>query len=188
MRKIPKNLENPFDNIIIDLCDRSSTYFKQLNLTPNMLTTFSLIISLISAIYLYYDWNITAAVLFVVAYFFDCADGFYARKYKMETEFGDYYDHFADWSKIILVLLILYLKSSSMMFPIMILTILFLIPISIQMGCQEKIYENENNVKQPILDTTKKYCSGDPKRIMSFVRYFGCGTYIMIVAILLLCS
>ena len=31
-----------------------------------------------------------------MSYFFDCADGLYARTYNMTTQFGDIYDHSTD--------------------------------------------------------------------------------------------
>ena len=48
MRKIDSNLENPIDNILIDICDFILPTLKVLNFTPNMLTTISLIFGLLS--------------------------------------------------------------------------------------------------------------------------------------------
>ena len=52
MRKIPKNLENPIDNVIIDACETMSTFFKNLHLNPNDITTLSLIFGILSIIFL----------------------------------------------------------------------------------------------------------------------------------------
>jgi len=37
-----------------------------------------------------------SAFSYLISYMFDCWDGYYARKYNMESKFGDYYDHVSD--------------------------------------------------------------------------------------------
>ena len=68
-----------------------------MGVTPNMLTTGSVIFSLL-AIYLVlkkqFKWA-TAAI--VLNYCFDSFDGNMARSFKMESKFGDYYDHISDY-------------------------------------------------------------------------------------------
>jgi len=39
MRKIPRELENPIDNIIINIAEPVCKMFKKLNFTPNGITT-----------------------------------------------------------------------------------------------------------------------------------------------------
>ena len=48
MRKIPREYENPIDNINLDFAEFMCPYFKVLNLTPNDLTTISFIFGLLS--------------------------------------------------------------------------------------------------------------------------------------------
>ena len=98
MRKIPKNLENPIDNAIIDICDPLSEFFHYLHFVPNDITTLSLIFGILSVLLLYRGQTIASVVFYFISYIFDCCDGYYARKYKMCTKLGDIYDHFKDWT------------------------------------------------------------------------------------------
>jgi phosphatidylglycerophosphate synthase len=141
MRKITTDMENPIDNIIIYIADRASGIYKNMGLTPNHLTTFSLICNVLSACLFYYDHRYMSVLLFMIGYYFDCADGFYARKYDMVTTFGDYYDHINDQLKILLILIVMYLKSKCKFFSILpIIAALTLLSL-MHLGCQEKIYD-----------------------------------------------
>ena len=96
MRKIESNLENPIDNILIDICDFILPTLKVLNFTPNILTTISLIFGLLSVYCLFREDKKCFAIFYLVSYFFDCVDGMMARKYNMVSRFGDIYDHTKD--------------------------------------------------------------------------------------------
>lgn len=43
MRKIPEDLENPIDSVLIAIVHIIQPYFYELGFTPNILTTFSLL-------------------------------------------------------------------------------------------------------------------------------------------------
>ena len=98
MRKIPRELENPIDNILIDLCEPISELFNRISLTPNHITTISMIFGFLSVFFLYKRIVIVAVILYFISYLFDCVDGYYARKYNMCSKFGDLYDHIKDCS------------------------------------------------------------------------------------------
>ena len=55
-RKIDVIYENPLDNILIDLADKLTPLLYNNKITPNMVTTLSLILGIISGIYLYKDF------------------------------------------------------------------------------------------------------------------------------------
>ena len=77
MRKLPKKLDNPFDNVIIDLlCEPMAQFFHKLHMTPNDITTLSLITGLLSVIFLYKGLPIISVVFYFFSYVFDCVDGF----------------------------------------------------------------------------------------------------------------
>ena len=85
-RKIPKKYENPIDNILYDLSDYLNPYYKKLGFTPNTLTTLSIVLTVLG-LYLYTKkYIVLGSILVFIGYYFDCADGSYARKYKMETK------------------------------------------------------------------------------------------------------
>lgn len=70
--------------------------WKALGFTPNGLTTLGLLSS-IGSLYCFQKNKLKLASLLVVArMYFDYADGLFARKYEMSSQFGDYYDHFVD--------------------------------------------------------------------------------------------
>ena len=192
-RKIKREYENPIDNIIIDITEKFNPIYKKLGFTPNILTTISLVSSLIG-LYLYKTKNIVlGATLFFIGYCFDCADGNFARKYKMETVFGDYYDHASDSLKLILlfyVLLTLKLKKNVKLYLILI-TLLLNILMLIHIGCQEKYYNtngsSNKSLKNPQSDSLKKlenYCPN--KKNIYLTRWFGCGTVFFYIFMVML--
>jgi len=189
MRKVPPEYENPIDNLLVDIWEPFTGIFHKLGFTPNMLTTISLAFGISSSFLLYNDYKILSLITFVLAYFFDCADGYYARKYDMVTEFGDYYDHFSDWFKVALIIFVVYIKQPHKLFKILLVMFLFFIPLSVQIGCQEKYYEiNGSPVEQPIIGKFKYLCKGEPTEQMKIFRYFGFGTYMLILTLLIFCN
>ena len=183
MRKISKDIEGPIDNIIIDIASHYSDSYKKHGYTPNILTTISLIFGIISAFLFYKSFNVLAFIMFIIAYYYDCADGFFARKYNMTTEFGDMYDHISDVSKILLIFSIMYCKNKNKFItflPIMIIP--FMLSL-IHLGCQEIIYDTNES---PSLHHLSYTCISKPDKIMKFTKYFSTGTFFIIVAIVML--
>jgi phosphatidylglycerophosphate synthase len=181
MRKIPSKYENPIDDILLDFCELVCPYFNKINMTPNMITTIADIIFIISLIFIYKEQYIIGAILFFLAYIFDCIDGHYARKYDMVTIFGDYYDHIGDLLKIIVITYVLYNLTKKKLF----IGIIFILWITmlIHLGCQEEVYNNsEQGGSFKILRNCCKY---NPEKKIIFTRLFGCGTFYIIVAILI---
>ena len=185
MRKITSDIENPIDDIIIYIADRSSEIYKNMGLTPNHITTISLICNILSAVLLYYDRKYMSALMFMIGYYFDCADGFYARKYDMVTTFGDYYDHINDQLKILIILYVMYIKSSCKFFNILPIIMSLTLLSIIHLGCQEKVYGKEES---PTLDGLKHLCSVRDNAIqsMKITKYFGTGTLMVCFAFLIM--
>ena len=188
-RKIKRGFENPIDNILIDISDYLGHFLHSLNLpfiTPNLFTTFSLIITFIAIYYIYYKQYKLGSVLYLIGYFFDCMDGNYARKYNMVTDFGDKFDHFSDIIKYLSLLLIIYFldinKKSKILFYI--ISILLCIVSSIALGCQEHHYDDDNNNKQQtMLTLLKNLCKN--KDNIKYTKYIGSGTFMLITSILI---
>lgn len=183
-RKINYNYENPIDNLNLYIFSFFDDYLYKLNFTPNMLTFISLVLSLIGVYYIYKQNYKIGSILLMVGYFFDCADGNFARKYNMVSKNGDYFDHISDVSKItILYIVILTSKiKTKNKIIFMIVNVIFIILFNIHMGCQECIY-NSDSSNSSTLDFTKKICP-DPKYII-FTRYFGCGTFFLVLCVYL---
>ena len=184
MRKIPSSLENPIDNILIYFSELLSPFFKSLNFTPNTLTTISLALGIISAIFFWYENYKLSALFFLLAYFFDCADGFYARKYSMTSQFGDLYDHYSDYFKLGLILFLMFYKSPEKFFKLILpLVVIFFLLMTIQVGCQEKY--KKNDIYGDMLAPAKSMCYGPPDQVMVYMRFFGTGTFILVMSILI---
>lgn len=96
VNKISLEYDNPLDIVIYKHIDKYLELYYNLGLTPNDLTTISLISGLTSVYFAYNENFIIASILWAVAYYYDCADGKLARKYKLTSKFGDLYDHISN--------------------------------------------------------------------------------------------
>lgn len=182
MRKIPPELDNPIDNVLIDIANSMSNIFYQSGFTPNVLTSISLTLGITSAYLMYKDNYTLAALLYFASYYFDCFDGFFARKYDMETPFGDFFDHLSDWFKFVLIFYVMYLKNKKLVF-IYFFIFLFLLSFTyIHIGCQEEIYDKRD--MQPMLRIFM--CPGNPYDIAKYARYMGSGTINLIFTLMIL--
>jgi phosphatidylglycerophosphate synthase len=181
MRKIPSNLDNPFDNIIINFCENTVSYLKQLNFTPNILTSISLLLGVFSVVLFCYDYYKLSAIIFLISYIFDCYDGHFARKYNMTTKFGCYYDHISDMLKLLLFFVAIYFKSKEKFFLIIpILIVLFILNL-IHVGCVEKYTFQE--VQSQSLSYFQPLCPGNPEILLNYTRFFSSGTFVIVFVI-----
>tara|TARA_B110000208_G_C11800888_1_gene442270 strand:+ start:13728 stop:14276 length:549 start_codon:yes stop_codon:yes gene_type:complete len=177
-RKLLPSNENPFDNILYIIIEKIEHFFYKLNFTPNMITTLSLIFSILSTYYLFNNNTQIATICYLLSYFFDCLDGYYARKYNMVTEVGDWYDHITDIIGIIGLYYIFFIKKK---YISIIISLFFAVLLLIHMGCQEKIF---SNTKSPSLNILKLLCSNTKN--IKYTRWCGCGTYTLVNIILIL--
>lgn len=183
-KKLDKIYENPIDNLIIYIAEILNTYiFYPLKFNPNMITTLSLIIGLLSIIFLYKNKYILSIILIIFAYILDCADGNFARKYNMVSKFGDWYDHISDIVKLLGIYIIILLKPFSLSSKLLILIIFMILFIlmNIHLGCQEKLY---NKNESDTLYYTKYLCY--KKEYIKYTKFFGCGTLILYTIIVIL--
>jgi phosphatidylglycerophosphate synthase len=178
MSKLPKELDNPIDNVIYDACDKLCPYFKKLNFNPNMITTLKLVCIYYFADYMKKQKFWEAGIAYFLAYFFDCLDGFYARRYNMCTVFGDYYDHLTDIIFGIYVFYIIYTTCPEKRYMLFGILIISFTCSGIHLGCQELKYD------KPV-DTLKIFKSmcPDVKHLKS-TRYFGLGTTITVLTLI----
>lgn len=180
MRKIQKEQENPFDNILYELSDYVSEPLNNLGITPNMVTIFSVFTSGLSFYFLGKQYYKIGCFFILFSYFLDCLDGHLARKYKRVTKLGDYLDHISD-GIFGLGLIYQLIQLPNYEIKLLILTI-FSILMTIHLGCQENIYDKNDS---PSLSFTKFLAPKDPKCI-KYTRYFGCGTTILVICLLFL--
>ncbi|AYV77983.1 MAG: CDP-alcohol phosphatidyltransferase [Edafosvirus sp.] len=192
MKKLPNNLDDPMDNIFSYISDLFSPPCKKIGMTPNSITTISLIFGVLAIYYMIIANYQLAAIFYLIAYFFDVMDGYYARKYNMETEFGDYYDHFADMFKngVILIILIYLLYIHGKYEYILLIVILGIISM-IQLGAQEKYLDSISSThqKSSTLSNFKSLCFANDKEsienILKYTRFSGVGITVVIISIII---
>jgi phosphatidylglycerophosphate synthase len=189
-RKITRDLENPFDNVFIDVASWLNTnIFRPLNYTPNMITTISLLLGVSSGVCFHYQHYLLSVAFLITAYILDCADGNFARTYDMETAFGDYYDHVSDLFKGFVLIIALIYHPMPMRLKQIFLGGMISLNISsmIHMGCQERIYNDDEHDKYDSLSGLKNLCGSKSDSLwkIRYTRYFGVGTLIVFVAIMI---
>lgn len=175
-RKIPPTQDNPIDNLLIQLCSVLGPLFHKIPfMSPNIITTMSLVSTLIGCWYLSLEQYRLGAILIFVGYFFDCMDGNYARTYNMVSTYGDLYDHISDVCKHIIISVVIYrLSLSTQTFQFFcIMTILFTIMIIIHAGCQEQ-YKYDKYTETTVLSYAKPFCLN--KEWIYITRWGGFGT------------
>lgn len=182
--KTDKKLENPFDNFLYSICDKISPSLVEQGITPNIVTTFSLISGLISVYSIYKNNYIIGSIFCFISYFFDCLDGYIARKFNMKSKFGYYYDHISDIITIILFFIVFFTKKTlNVKFRVYIFIIFVLIYFlgTIHIGCQELQKEDNNNIN--LHTGLVKLCRN--KDDIRFTRFFGLGTHAIIVVLVI---
>lgn len=187
VNKIPDNIDNPIDTFLYKIIDNHLEFYNNNNFTPNKITTLSLISGLLSGYSFYKDQYILSALLFLLSYYFDCADGKFARKYNMVTKFGDIYDHISDVTKVGVLILLMYYKSKNKLDnkfkKIIIPGIILLILLILFFECQEKIYDKKES---DTLLLTNIFTQDQCKENIKYLRYFSPVTLIMYIIIIIL--
>jgi phosphatidylglycerophosphate synthase len=184
-RKIDRSMENPIDNILIDISYHVGQAIKHIPyMSPNVITSLSLIVSLYAVYKIFNGFYMLGGILFFFGYFLDCLDGNFARSNNMVTDFGDYYDHISDSVKhIALIAVILMLKINIKTKALFLFSLLiFCILGSVQLDCQEK-----NSVAQKS-DTLSFLCGGmcSKKNYIYKSRYFGSGTASLMICLFII--
>ena len=184
VNKIDSIYECPFDVYLLKFIDTHLDFYYKNGFTPNMITTIGIIFGLLSMYCILNTHYKTASFLFLVAYYFDCVDGKLARKYNLQTNFGDYYDHFGDIFKIIIVLYALHKTNPEKFSEIKFLLIILALLMIIHLGYQEVIY---NKNESPTLSFSRYFADRDdtPETTIQYTKYCGCGTFILILIILI---
>lgn len=183
MKKIANELDNMLDNLLIDIIDPITKSLYQLKITPNEITIFSTIIGLLS---FYFLWNfqiLNFIVCFVLYYFLDCMDGYYARKYNMVTVVGDYLDHIRDLIIFILLIIVFIARFKLCLnkwewFVILIVMGFAIYGSLTYAGCIEKYNQNTTS---PTLNSLQYLCSDNPLEGLIKWRLFGMANVITLI-------
>ena len=164
-------------------------FWKNLNVTPNILTTFGLISSVTCLYALINRKTFLAIIMLCLRWYFDYADGLMARKYKMVTVFGDYYDHITDiiftLGFIFVILLSKYPKKSNLKFVLIGLILFFYSMFVFNYSAVELEFFKKNK-KETMLSKLRHFA---PNNIELFKYFDNSVLYLsMIIVIILFCN
>jgi phosphatidylglycerophosphate synthase len=179
-KKLPNEFDNPCDNIILYPFQIIDESLYNLKITPNHLTTLSALFGFLSIYAVYQSNFLYAGVYYFLYYAFDCYDGYFARKYHMETEFGDKYDHYKDmiFNIVMATFILLHPNITITNKILLVIGVLFLGFIGMQhFGCQEKYYNKPTYTTEPLM----KYCIGNPEKTLREYRYYTSTTLVLFI-------
>jgi phosphatidylglycerophosphate synthase len=184
MSKSGNNLQCSYDNIIYNkISPLIAPKLVEIGITPNMITTLTLIIRT-TLLYLLFNnyfvkhkflifiliWNITN--------FTDALDGYIARKYKMGSELGAKYDSFVDDSSYILLYIILFknifvskIKNKFLKIIIFVFILIDLLYISLSLTKLQFLKINNNKEELDITVKLIKYYK-NPIKNRNDIIYF----------------
>ena len=178
--KAPSGTYDPFDRMLLHLSHRMNTLLHDMAPTeyagsagnpspiPNLLTLTSFLTASAAIAAVLHHRRILAAGLWVVAYFFDCADGNYARRYNSATKLGDLLDHVGDAAKVLgLPVALWYVSGQSPGEYIMdkkvgiLVAALALVGSIGAVGCLEKEYKNARSdiAHSQTLEFAEPFCA-----------------------------
>lgn len=187
-RKLPRQYENPIDNVLTDIAEKANPYFYWLGFVPNHITCLSAAFGVGSAFLLAQQSFYLASACFMISYFFDVADGNYARTYNMVSDIGDILDHGKD---ILVVVSLFWVILFELTLPLwMYVTFLStqgvaLIGMYVYIGAQETYYEQKNQrpseSKSLYIFRNTIWKSSDLRHI----RWFGCGSHAVVTSVLM---
>jgi len=185
VNKLSDEYECPVDIYLYKFINTHLPIYYELGMTPNMVTTLSILFGLMTA-YQITQHNFGYATLaLLLSYYLDCVDGKLARQYNMVTTFGDLYDHTGDFLKIVIILYALVKTSKNVTITkVVFFNLLLFLGIlqCIHMGYQESIYNK--SLESPFLNVICRIVSIDknPRNTIQYTKYFGCGIWYLCFA------
>lgn len=182
---VHESLEDPISQIMYDISENISPTLHKLKISPNQITTLRLFAIIIAFVCLFekklYKY---AALLIALSFFGDCLDGHMARKYNMDSTFGDYFDHFVDIFTHIIILyyLSIYIHPNKKWVICLIVLLLFmsLVHGSCKNRYLKKIKMNtSSNVMEPLNCLCPQSLIENDKleEVMQYTKLFGSGMY-----------
>jgi len=187
--KIPSNLDNPFDSLMMYLGHNSLPMLKYLNFTPNALTLTGGMFMIFSISFILTYRFTHAALFYAIAYWFDCVDGQYARHYGLTSKGGEKLDHFVDAVRNILTCISIYIIKITTFKKIVFAMFyaFFTLTNAYATNCTQNYYfmNSKTNDKYHMKDQMT-FCKHQPGQQLKYVRFFGSGTKILFIIIFLL--
>ena len=133
----------------------------KLNLTPNHMTLVSYLGGIMAIYCLIHGYLICYSMGVIIAVVFDYYDGIMARRYNMETVFGDIFDHYTDVFTFVGIFIVLLYNYKMYKYPLMVIFYtLYILLVSLEIACMERVYDERTNrnVDAPTLRMAKETC------------------------------
>lgn len=193
MRKLPKKLDSPIDDIFLQLVENTEEIFKRYDFTPNMITIISIGVYFCALFAWLYGEMVLFFFFYWVAFYFDCLDGFYARKYNQVTILGDYLDHVKDTIITLLTVAYIVYKLFFLNYLYLILFLMITYISSINVSSTEKYLFMKDKSNSQSLAFMMAYNPiklnekiEDVEAVIYKTKLFGCGTAVAITSVLLM--
>lgn len=172
-RKIGPENENPIDNIMYSIAECMVPIYYKWGWTPNFITALSMLSSLVGAYLFHIKYLVGGTLMVMLGYYFDCCDGYMARKYSMITEYGDYFDHITDIFTFAVLLYVFWLKKKDLpnFMNRVLLLVLSISLCAVHYGCQEILYDKNES---PSFAKFRILCPN--KKMIKYTRFFGGGS------------
>ncbi len=178
--KIPNEYENFFTIFLRNIAESQLDMYKKIGLTPNKITLLAFITGLLCAYLVYKKQYEYAAFMYLLSYYFDTADGKFARKYNMASKIGDYWDHASDYIKTVILAIVLYKDNPERFKRLIPIFTFLLLMLAFYMGIQEALFEKNKSILG-LFKFNKKFAENN----LHLVKYFSCGTYNLIIALII---
>jgi len=103
------------------------TYYlvNKTNITPNQVTTASLLFAIFAGVAFYYAYFVMGAILYQMSYTLDIVDGSIARSRHLSSRIGAFYDVMTDWLKAPLLFIVVFQKFEAFNLLIILYFLLF---------------------------------------------------------------
>ena len=190
--KIAFKYSSPIDYLLYWIASKLSPILHNFGFIPNDITNLS-VLSFLVSMYFLYNNNIYLGIgFFSLNFFFDCLDGYMARKYNQVSVFGDWYDHITDLISIISIsMIIIYKLKSDYKYLLIIIGVILMYLLLKYIGYQQILLSHDNNSKSNSLSFTTKLCNNKPNTIKNklyYLRFFGHGQVLLYGLVLLYIS
>ena len=184
MRKLPRHLEGPLDNAVLDCVETITPWLHATGHTPNVITTYSLLCGVAAAASLWAGSVAAFVGWSALSYLWDCTDGHMARTYQQTSAFGDLYDHAVDVATFGLLLGVFWCRYADLLgqpLSWVAIGLFWLLPLHLMcayLGSQQAILKGVENRAQhsgsmELLHEVWRHGPED----MPWLRYFSCATF-----------
>ena len=194
IRKVVSSNENPIDDVILDVVDKNVDWYYNHGFNPNGITMLSSVFALLSILSIPSKFYKLGAISLMISYYFDCMDGYMARKYNLVTTAGDCFDHYKDiisYALLVYLLVGKYLELENCNAKLsLIILVIFGILTLMNYGCQEIMVEDADyaekitslNILKSLCPVTKK---DDVVNVLKFTKWGGSGSSVLLLSILI---